>query len=128
MRDVDREFRLLLAAAINRDRARIAGELNNRLGRPANGRHPVTQSKLDEFTRNIQHERESHFPAAWLPLICDILGDDALARHLLPERLQGLVSIGEVVSESPGPLERALAELRKYAPRKAKKEKARARS
>ena len=136
MKDADNEFRSLLADVIRRcrqihgkDRKQIALELNDRLGRVATdqqgnpSRRSVTESMLNDFTRNIQPGRESHFPAAWVPAICEVLENDELARHLLPERLQGVIALGEQVLQSRSMLERAgaeLAKLREYGPRKRK--------
>ncbi len=108
MRDIDNEFRSLLAEVIKRshemsgkDRKQIAHELSERLGRLATNqegkpsRRPVTESMLNDFTRNIIPGRESHLPAAWLSALCEVLENDRLARLAMGPRLRELVEQGE---------------------------------
>jgi len=89
------DLRRSLGEAIRRSRkthAEIAHEMTERLGQP------VTQTMLNEFTRSGDREgREVRFPAAWVPAFCEVVGDDALQRGLMSERLRELVSLGERV-------------------------------
>jgi hypothetical protein len=117
--DADRSVRNLLANALanclhdrEMTREQIASEMTARLG------VEVTKSKLDDFTRSGKPKRQYRFPASFVRVIAEITGDDELARSLLPDRLQVLLTVGELCLQSCGTLERALAELKKLKVRK----------
>jgi hypothetical protein len=64
------------------------------------------------------------FPAAYVPALCQVVGNDDLQRHLLSERLLDLLAIGESVTEAAGSLKRAqeaVARIIEQARQKAKR-------
>ena len=114
------EFRTLLADVIKqchkrsgKGRKDIARELTERLGRcttPFLGEHglpAVTEGTLNEYTRTLRAGQESHFPAAWLGIFCELIDDDRPIRAVLPEHLRIAISIGESLLQASGSLKRA---------------------
>jgi hypothetical protein len=134
IRLADVEFRGLLTDAIKqchkrfgKDRNDIAKELTERLGRSATaliGEHglpPITESTLNEFTRALRAGQESHLPAAWLGIFCEVTDDDRPIRAVLTEHLRIAVAIGEDVLQASGPLKRAYQAVSKIAERESRK-------
>lgn len=114
--DIERRFRSAFSDAIKacqkrsgKRRRDIARELSEALGRPAD--HPITETQLRDFTRNFTVKRQVRFHAPWVPLVCEILGDDTLARQLLNKRSQRVLSLGERVLDARSTLENVVAEI-----------------
>lgn len=99
--DFDRKFRECIASAMtlcgkNRglSRAQIAEELEKRVGR----RIPL--SVLNDFAS--PSHTSTRFPAAWIPVFCDITGDDQPQRLMLSEELRARLKVGETVTAMVG--------------------------
>jgi hypothetical protein len=75
----------------------------------------IRKVDVDEFCRCPPpgESRGKKFPAYLVGALCEALGNDELARSLLPERLQKVVAVGELAIKSHGTLARALSELEK---------------
>lgn len=88
--NADSTLRALIAGVIKsspKSREEIADELTGRLGTR------VTAGMLRDFT--AESKGKARFPAVWIPLFCDILGDDSLQRELLGPRLRQLLALAE---------------------------------
>jgi len=86
----DVALRRLIAGVIKaspKSREQIADEMSLRLGMR------VTAGMLRDFT--AESKGKARFPAVWIPLFCDILGDDSLQRELLGPRLRQLLALAE---------------------------------
>jgi hypothetical protein len=108
--DFDQKIRVLLAAAIKncktKSRDQIAEEMERLYG------HEITLSVLYDCTRPKTPGGVNRFRAAWVPLLCAVVGNDKFARGLLSERTQQLIEIGELCVSSCGSLESALAQVK----------------
>jgi hypothetical protein len=100
-------LRATLKRAINfsrYSREQIADELTARLGRNVS---PATVDAWIAGTKSAWH-----LPADAVPVLCEILQDDALQRQLLSPKLRESLELGETVSECEFRLEKALTQLR----------------
>jgi len=101
-------FRAVLAREMDlsgKNRAQIASEMSRILGCPTD--RLITKNMLDDCVRSRKTGRVIRFPAAWVAALCEAIGRDGMQRHLLNDRLRGLLMIGENVSESARSLKRA---------------------
>jgi len=101
-----------------KSRAEIASEMSAILGYPAD--HAMGKGLLDDCVRSRKKGRMIRFPAAYIPALCQVVGNDELQRHLLSERLLDLLAIGENVTDAAASLKRAqeaVAQLTKRAKR-----------
>ena len=93
--------RRILCEAIKRSgktRPEAAQLISEKLGRT------VTASNLADFVRFGTKKRHVRFPAAWVPVFCEVFGDDALQRGVMSERLRELVELGELTCGLPSTL------------------------
>lgn len=116
MDGADRELRNLLSGLIARSgksRYEVAVALGQLLGRSED--HKRAKFRVDEFCRlaGPGETRGARFPAYMVGPMCEAIGNDELARFILPERLQRILVVGELAIKSHGTLARALAELQK---------------
>lgn len=91
------EVRRILREAMKgsgKQRHEIAREMAEVLGRT------LTASILADFSRNATKKRQVRFPAAWVPALCEVTGDDSLQRYLMGERLKQRCKVGEDVLNS----------------------------
>jgi hypothetical protein len=89
--DFDRKLRECLAEVMSsceKSRATIADELEKRVGRP------VTPSMLNDFA--ARSHITARFPASWVPIFCEVTGNDLLQRMLLSEELRARLEVGEM--------------------------------
>jgi hypothetical protein len=99
---LDVAMRDLLRAAIKESGLSvpaIATELTIRL------KQRVTEHTLYGCTKASGHG--VRFPASWVPVFCEITGDEELAIRLLPEHLREALRIGRYVRDAAGSLDRA---------------------
>ncbi len=105
--DRDSRLRRLISDVIRacpKSRGAIAAELSLRLGRE------VSVRMLNLFTS--QGEQSMRFPAAWLPELCEVTGDDRLQREVLSARLLRCLELGEAAARLLGEAPNGLRELR----------------
>lgn len=115
---VEDEVRRILREAMKRSgkrRDEIARQMTEAL------RRLVTGSMLADFTRNGTKKRQVRFPAGWVCAFCEVVGDDALQRHLMGERLRQLLELGERVSNLGSVLGKMQDELARLTSRGARK-------
>lgn len=94
--DFDRALRKCLTKAMKRSgksRAEIADQMQARLGAAISGARRLTEERLYDLTS--ESKRDARFPALWVPLFCEVTGDDSLQRLLMGPRLAGLVEASE---------------------------------
>ncbi len=90
------DFCTVLAEAFDRSekpRKEIAYELGKRLDRKVN------EGMLNDFTRIGARERAPRFPAAWIPDLCTVLGDNSPRLHLLTAEQRSALELGQRHSE-----------------------------
>ncbi|MBZ5509949.1 MAG: hypothetical protein LAN70_02155 [Acidobacteriia bacterium] len=88
--DLDAELRRLISRMIKdspKKRKEIAAEMSVRLPRP------VSESMLNDFTR--PGKKAARFPAVFVPVFSQVVGDDRLQRYLLGPRLRKLLDFAE---------------------------------
>ncbi len=106
---IDAVLRALLKRAIincsSHSREQIADELTARLHRK------ISPPTLDAWT--AETKQAWHLPADAVPVLCEILQDDALQRQLLSPKMREHLEDGEWLSAGQPRLEKLLAELRR---------------
>jgi hypothetical protein len=90
--------RAMLCRHINEEQ--LAEELSRRSGRP------VKPALVSAWKAETKHRWR--LPAALVPIICEILGDDSIQRLLLSEKLKRSLDLGESVPRVISLLERVL--------------------
>jgi hypothetical protein len=78
-----------------KNRSQIADEMSRILGCPAD--RPIAKNVLDDSVRSRKKGRMVRFPAAWIPALCQVTGNDELQRWLAGPRLRELIELGEQV-------------------------------
>lgn len=94
--DCDQQLRAVITEAIRRSpksREQLAEEMSFLVGRN------VTARMLYDFTSDSQVNHR--FPAAWLPALAEVVGDDAPIEVILSKRalLRDLIALGRAVIE-----------------------------
>lgn len=91
----DETFREALSRAVRRSRkprSQIVKELSAATG------CDISEASLNNFT--AVKRKAYRFPAVWVKFASEILEDESLQRFLLTDRLNALVSLGEVEVEA----------------------------
>jgi hypothetical protein len=91
----------------------IAREMSEALGLSSD--RPIDKGVLADCVRCRRKGRRVRFLAAWVPAFCEVTGSDELQRHLLSERLRGLLAAGESVEKGSDSLKRAVALVERLA-------------
>ena len=89
-RDPDATLRQLLKNLVRRcskSRAVIADDMMVQVGRK------ISERMLDDWIG--PSKKPARFPAAFIEAFCEAVGNDALQRYVMSERLRDLVDLGE---------------------------------
>ena len=98
----------MLARGINEEM--LAAELTKRLGRTDN--NPVTPGLVNAWKAETKHRWS--LPGKYIPIICEILGDDSIQRLLMSEKHRQSLDLGESVPRIVSALQSALADTARH--------------
>jgi hypothetical protein len=75
-----------LISQSRKSRANIADEMSLRVERK------ISKRMVDDW---ISPKQRARFPAAFIEVFCEVIGDDTLQRHVMGARLRGIVELRE---------------------------------
>lgn len=94
-------LRSIIRKATKGRRHIIAARMSKNLGRS------ISPAMFADFCRNTPGKRHTRFPAAWVRAFCDAVGNDDLAKSLLPEPARRALSARAGIIESRAAVARA---------------------
>jgi len=97
-----------------KSRANIADEMSQR------ARRGISKRMIDDW---VSPKTRARFPAALIEIFCEVIGNDALQRHVMSPRLLELVQTGERVRHMDVILRQMLEAVEKLKGRQSQKAK-----